>query len=96
MVQNFCTRKNLGAKKVEAKDSEMEKLEIKILTQNFEIKKFKRKKTLKIKIINIKVRKEGGPLAPPPCAGSAVDRKNSIGVHLHGFGGGSDRGEKLV
>ena len=36
----------------------MEKLEINILTQNFEIKKIQKKKTLKIKIINIKVRKE--------------------------------------
>jgi len=44
VVQNFCTRKNLGAKKVEAKDSEMEKLEINILTQNFEIKNSKEKK----------------------------------------------------
>ena len=45
-VQNFCTRKNLGAKKVEAKDSEMEKLEINILTQNFEIKKIQKKKNV--------------------------------------------------
>jgi len=44
VVQNLCTRKNLGAKKIEAKDSEMEKLEINILTQYFEIKKFKGKK----------------------------------------------------
>jgi len=33
-----------GPKKVEAKDSEMEKLEINILTQNFEIKNSKEKK----------------------------------------------------
>ena len=46
MVQIFCTRKNLGAKKVEAKDSEMEKLEINILTQNFEIKKIQKKKNV--------------------------------------------------
>ena len=44
VVQNFCTRKNLGAKKVEAKDFDMEKLEINILTQNFEIKKIQKKK----------------------------------------------------
>jgi hypothetical protein len=46
VVQNFCARKNLGAKKVESKDSEMEKLEINILTQNFEIKKIQNKKNV--------------------------------------------------
>ena len=40
MVQNFCTRKNYGAKKVQAKDSGIEKLEINV-TQNFEIKNSK-------------------------------------------------------
>jgi len=30
-MQNFCTRKNLGTKNVEAKDFEIEKLEINVL-----------------------------------------------------------------
>ena len=39
----FLYKKKFGAKKVEAKDSETEKLEINILTQNFEIKKIQKK-----------------------------------------------------
>jgi len=44
VVQNFCTRKKLGAKKVQAKDSEIEKLEINVFTKNFKIKKLKKQK----------------------------------------------------
>jgi hypothetical protein len=50
VVQNFCTRKNLGAKKIQAKDSEIEKSEINVLTQNFKIEKIKETKKLKTKI----------------------------------------------
>ena len=38
VVQNFCTRKKLGAKKDQAKDSEIEKLEINVFTKKFKIK----------------------------------------------------------
>ena len=37
MVQNFVQEKNLGATKLQAKDFEIENLEINVLTQNFEI-----------------------------------------------------------
>jgi hypothetical protein len=49
VVQNFCIRKHLGAKKVQAKHSEMENLKINILIQNFKTKHNQRKK-LKIKV----------------------------------------------
>jgi len=44
VVQYFCTRKKLEAKKIQSKDSEIQKLEINVLTQNFKVKKFKRNK----------------------------------------------------
>ena len=50
MVQKFCTRKNLRAKKVQAKDFEIEKLKINILAQNCKIKRFKINKKVEDKI----------------------------------------------
>ena len=39
----------MEAKKVQSKDSEIQKLEINVLTQNFKIKKFKRNKKVEDK-----------------------------------------------
>ena len=49
MVQYFCTRKKLEAKKIQSKDSKIQKLEINVLTQNFKIKKIKRNKKVEDK-----------------------------------------------
>ena len=46
MVQNFVQEKILGATKLQAKDFEIENLEINVLTQNFEIIKNQRNKKL--------------------------------------------------
>ena len=51
----FLYKKKIGSQKVQAKDSEIEKLEINVFTKKFKIKKLKKQKIWRQKLEYIKV-----------------------------------------